>query len=67
MSKLRWLLILTMSLSAGCSVTPVVIDTSCTWVKPITTTAAERKVMTRQTKEEIAAHNDMWDLKCGKR
>lgn len=56
-----------MSLSAGCSVTPVVIDTSCAWVKPITTTAAERKVMTRQTKEEIAAHNDMWDLKCGKR
>ncbi len=67
MSKLKWLLILTMSLSAGCSVTPVVSDTACMWVKPITTTAAERKVMTRQTKEEIAAHNDLWELKCGKR
>lgn len=35
------------------------------WVKPITTTAAERKVMTRQTKQEIAAHNELYDLKCG--
>jgi len=34
-------------------------------VKPITTTAEERKVMTRHTKEQIAALNDLWDLKCG--
>jgi hypothetical protein len=33
-------------------------------VKPITTTAADRKAMNRQTKEEIAAHNELYDLKC---
>lgn len=43
----------------------VPVDTVCAWVKPITTTAAERNVMTRQTKLEIAAHNEMYDLKCG--
>ncbi len=66
MWKLKWLLLMTMSLSAGCKSTTVFIDTSCAWLKPITTTAAERKVMTRQTKEEIATHNEMYDLRCGK-
>ncbi len=67
MSKFKCLLILMTILIVGCKSTTVVIDTACAWTKPITTTAAERKVMTRQTKEEIATHNDMWDYKCGKR
>lgn len=54
------------SLMLGCKSTTVYVDSACVWVKPITTTAEERKAMTRQTKEEIAAHNDLWDLKCGK-
>lgn len=66
MLKRMLLLILMMSLSAGCKNTTVYVDSSCMWVKPITTTAEERKVMTRQTKEEIAAHNDLYDLKCMK-
>lgn len=41
------------------------VDTGCLWVKPITTTAAERKAMTRETKQEIAVHNEMYDKKCG--
>jgi hypothetical protein len=65
MQKLPLLLILTMSLIAGCKSTTVLVDTSCYWVKPITTTAAERKVMSRDTKEQIATHNDLYDQKCG--
>lgn len=55
-----------MTLSAGCKSTTVLVDTACAWVKPITTTADERKVMNRATKEQIAAHNDLWDSKCAK-
>jgi len=51
-------------LISGCQNTIVPIDTACSWVKPITTTAADRKAMNRQTKEEIAAHNELYDLKC---
>ena len=59
------MLIAMLSLMSGCQSTIERIDTACSWVKPITTTAAERKVMTRQTKQEIAAHNELYDLKCG--
>lgn len=65
MSKLPLLLILTLILMQGCQSTPERIDTACSWVKPISTTAGERKTMTRQTKEQIAALNDLWDAKCG--
>lgn len=41
-------------------------DSGCLWIKPITTTATERKVMTRETKIQIAEHNEMYDLKCMK-
>lgn len=64
MQKLSLLLILMTSLISGCKSTTVLVDTACYWVKPITTTAAERKVMTRNTKEQIAAHNDLYDQKC---
>lgn len=59
------MLIAMLSLMSGCASTIERVDTACSWVNPITTTAAERKVMTRQTKQEIAAHNELYDLKCG--
>lgn len=59
------LTLMTMSLIAGCQHTIERIDTSCSWVRPITTTASERKVMTRETKIQILAHNDLYDSRCG--
>lgn len=53
-----------MMLMLGCKSTTVLVDTACTWVKPITTTVTERKVMTRETKVQIAAHNDLYDSHC---
>ncbi|MBO6278768.1 MAG: hypothetical protein V4749_17970 [Pseudomonadota bacterium] len=41
------------------------IDTACMWVKPITTSKGDREVMSRPLKEQVAAHNDLWDKKCG--
>jgi hypothetical protein len=64
MSKLKLLLILMLSLTQGCQSTTVPIDTACSWVKPITTSVADRKVMSRQLKEQVAAHNDLYDLRC---
>ena len=65
MWKLKWLLILMLSLMLGCQSTTVPIDTACMWVKPITTSKGDREVMSRPLKEQVAAHNDLWDKKCG--
>lgn len=67
MSKLKYLLLLMLSLMLGCSATIVPIDTSCLWVKPISTTENDRKTLSRGTKLEIAAHNDLWDSRCGQK
>lgn len=60
------MLIVMLSLMSGCQSTIERVDTGCMWVKPISTTAQDRKSMSRKTKEEIAAHNDIFDLKCRK-
>lgn len=65
MSKLKWLLIPMMSLMLGCHVITVPVETSCLWVKPIETNDADRKVIPRAVKLQIAAHNDLYDSRCG--
>lgn len=64
MPKQLFLLIAMMSLIAGCQSTPVPIDTACAWVKPISTNKADRKLIPRDVKEQIAAHNELVDRKC---
>jgi hypothetical protein len=49
----------------GCVNTIVPVDTACSWVKPISTSAADRQGMSRALKEQVAAHNDLWDERCG--
>ena len=64
MSKLKWLLIPMLSLIAACQSTTAPIDTSCAWVKPITTTAQDRACLSHATKVQIAIHNELYDKRC---
>lgn len=57
-------MLLTLILIAGCQSTIERIDTACSWVKPITTTKADREALSRRTKEQILAHNDLYDSRC---
>ena len=41
------------------------IDTSCSWVKPIT--MSKDDVLTDPTFNQIKAHDEMWLKKCGKK
>lgn len=59
-----FLMLLIASLTAACQSTAAPIDTACMWVKPITTNKTDRALMARQVKEQIAAHNDLYDLHC---
>ena len=62
------LLILTamMSLMQGChgTIAPP-IDTGCMSFRLIDTNAADRKVVPKAVKLQIAQHNEAWDRKCG--
>lgn len=63
----KLLLLLTLTLIASCQSSIERVDTSCSWTKPISTTAADRKALSRETKEEIVAHNELWKSHCGKK
>ncbi|AHB69563.1 hypothetical protein P262_04516 [Cronobacter malonaticus] len=41
------------------------IDTACTWVKPILVTEADILSMDDRTKRAILAHNKSWKANCG--
>ncbi len=49
----------------GCSNKPdtQIVDTSCSWVKPIFIGKGDK--LTNKTAEEILAHDDKWKLFCG--
>jgi hypothetical protein len=64
MSRRRFLLLPMMTLIASCQGTPVLIDTACSWVKPIRTNAEDRKSMARDLKEQLVAHNKLYDSHC---
>lgn len=64
MLKRRLLILPMMTLISSCSATPVLIDTACSWVKPIRTNAADRKAMARELKEQLVAHNRLYDSHC---
>jgi len=64
MSKLKLLLLAMMILMTSCRGTPVLIDSACSWVKPISTNKADRAVMSREVKQQIAVHNDLFDSHC---
>lgn len=66
MSKLKLLLLMTMILMSACRGTPVPIDSACSWVKPILTNKVDRKSMSREVKEQIVVHNDLYDSHCSK-
>lgn len=57
-------MLLMLILIGGCQNTVVPIDTACSWVKPITTNKADRALMARALKQQIAAHNDLYDMHC---
>lgn len=54
-----------LSLMFGCQSIPVPTDTGCMTFRPINTNAADRKVIPKAVKIQIAQHNEAWDLKCG--
>lgn len=54
-----------MSLMLGCQSTIAPTDVSCMLFRPIETNAADRKVIPRPVKLQIAQHNEAWDKKCG--
>lgn len=64
MSKLKWLLMLMLSLMLGCRGSIVTVDSSCAWVKPIYTSEADRKQIPREVKEQMAVHNDLYASHC---
>jgi len=45
---------------------PVVIDTGCDWAKPIYLTAGDITALDRQTKKDVLAHNQSWQVNCKK-
>jgi hypothetical protein len=49
----------------GCARGPEtqIVDTSCSWVKPIFINKADK--LTNRTAEEILAHDDKWKEFCG--
>ena len=49
----------------GCSNKPdtQIVDTSCSWVKPIFIGKGDK--LTNKTAEEILAHDDKWKQFCG--
>lgn len=59
------LLLLMLSSMLGCKSLTDRVDTACSWVRPISTTAEDRRTLSRGTKEQIVALNDMWKSKCG--
>lgn len=62
--KFRTLAMLTLiaSSTAGCATSPALRD-DCDWAEPIRPSRAD--VLTRQTKEQIAAHNESGVKICG--
>ncbi|QDX31936.1 hypothetical protein [Dickeya poaceiphila] len=50
--------------TTGHAPAPVVVDTSCNWVKPIYLTVNDVKVLDTQTKKDILAHNRSWQANC---
>ncbi|SAF23128.1 Uncharacterised protein [Enterobacter hormaechei] len=44
---------------------PVVVDTTCDWVKPIYLTDNDIDVLDPQTKKDILTHNKAWERQCG--
>ena len=51
----RFILCLTLSLTASCSLLDPLRKSECNWAKPIVT--APEDTLTRPTKEQIVAHN----------
>jgi hypothetical protein len=54
---------LTLALTSGCATKPVVVDTACASFKPIL--PSRRDVLTRGTIDQILAHNETWEARCG--
>lgn len=57
-----------MILMSGCGAfteKTVTVDVGCYWIKPIQPTRAEFISLTRQTREQIVAHNESWKHNCG--
>jgi hypothetical protein len=55
--------ILTVSCAKNGAV-PAVIDTACDWVRPIYLTEQDIRTLDRQTKRDIATHNNVWERNC---
>ncbi len=55
-------LILSAGLTAGCATDPALRD-GCDWAEPIRPSRAD--VLTRETKEQIVAHNEVGARLCG--
>lgn len=66
MLKLKCLPLAMLILMSGCRGTVVPIETGCSWIKPITTNKADRASMSRDLKEQVLVHNDLWDSHCMK-
>ncbi|UWT89369.1 hypothetical protein N1710_14155 [Cronobacter sakazakii] len=56
---------LTTSCAQSGSTRVEVVDTACTWVKPILVTEADILSMDDRTKRAILAHNKSWKANCG--
>jgi hypothetical protein len=61
-NRLGVLLFLGLSLSACATPAPVIVDTSCDWVRPILVSDADQ--ITDATARDILAHNKSWALRC---
>lgn len=60
------MLIAMLGLMLGChGIVAPPIDTGCMSFRPIDTNAADRKVIPKAVKLQIAQHNEAWDRKCG--
>ena len=63
---MRYLLVIAaLMMLVGCASKPdtQLVDTSCSWVKPIFIDKGDK--LTNKTAEEILAHDDKWKQFCG--
>jgi hypothetical protein len=65
MCRLRFLACLLTLCVSGCATNgPEIIDTGCSWVRPIMVSNAD--VLTDETAREILTHNEAWSAICEK-
>lgn len=62
MRRLKLLVCLTMLCVSGCGVNGSVIDTACSWVRPIM--ISKDDALTPGTARQILDHNDSWKAAC---